>query len=327
MLRSLFLLTFFFATFALDSAWAQPIVACKHNITPHHKPGRVAICMMFQNEAPFLAEWIAYHRLIGVSHFYLYDNASTDNFWEVLEPYVKSGVVELFHLENTSSSVHAHNKLQQYAYTHALGLAENKQRWLAIIDSDEFICMPKEKSLPKFLRNYPKAPGLVVNWVMFGSSWLDDLKPGQLQIEQFTRCAPDDCEAHRFVKSIVRTKKAVSVSIHLSQYKDHEEAVYANNRKYSDRHNFSKLPIDKIRINHYWWRSERYFNEVKWPRYKEWHPEINYEDFSTSRHLYNTKKDRSMRHFVSRVKGMIKLHQKNPEHPPTANDDQGFLSD
>lgn len=321
MRRFLFLLTFFCLTLTLDSLWAQPIIACKDNKSPHHKPGRVAICMMFQNEAPFLAEWIAYHKLIGVSHFYLYNNASTDNFWEVLEPYVLRGDVELFHLENTSPNVHAHNKLQQYAYTHALGLAKNKQRWLAIIDSDEFICMPKNKNLPKFLQKYPNAPGLVINWVMFGSSWIEELKPGQLQIEHFTRCAPDDCTAHRFVKSIVRTKKAVSVSIHLSQYRGHQEAVYANHKKYSDRHNFSKLPIDKIRINHYWWRSQRYFNEVKWPRYKEWHPEINYEDFSISRDLYNTKKDRSMRRFVSRVKAMIKLHQKK-NHEPASIDNQ-----
>ena len=40
---------------------------------------RLAICAIFREEAPFLAEWIDFHRKVGVSHFYLYNNFSTDD--------------------------------------------------------------------------------------------------------------------------------------------------------------------------------------------------------------------------------------------------------
>jgi hypothetical protein len=46
---------------------------------------------MVNNEASFLEEWLSYHMLINVDHFYIYDDESTDNTLEVLEPYIKQG--------------------------------------------------------------------------------------------------------------------------------------------------------------------------------------------------------------------------------------------
>ena len=40
---------------------------------------RLAICAIFKNEAPYLLEWIDYHRRVGFDHFVLYDNDSTDD--------------------------------------------------------------------------------------------------------------------------------------------------------------------------------------------------------------------------------------------------------
>lgn len=30
----------------------------------------LAVCAIFRDEAPYLAEWIEFHRLVGVEHFY-----------------------------------------------------------------------------------------------------------------------------------------------------------------------------------------------------------------------------------------------------------------
>src|SRR5947209_4668609 len=40
----------------------------------------LAICAIFKDEAPYLAEWVTFHRLMGVDRFYLYDNRSTDSW-------------------------------------------------------------------------------------------------------------------------------------------------------------------------------------------------------------------------------------------------------
>ena len=48
------------------------------NLKRHTEPARfryeLAACLKFKNEARFLAEWIRFHQLAGVEHFFLYYN-------------------------------------------------------------------------------------------------------------------------------------------------------------------------------------------------------------------------------------------------------------
>lgn len=44
----------------------------------------LAVCVIIKNEARYLAEWIVYHQLVGVDHFYIYDNNSEDDLAGVL---------------------------------------------------------------------------------------------------------------------------------------------------------------------------------------------------------------------------------------------------
>ena len=37
----------------------------------------LAICLMIKDERPYLAEWLAFHALVGVSHFRIYDSGGT----------------------------------------------------------------------------------------------------------------------------------------------------------------------------------------------------------------------------------------------------------
>ena len=39
---------------------------------------RLAIGAIVKNEGPYLLEWIAFHRVVGVDRFFIADNASTD---------------------------------------------------------------------------------------------------------------------------------------------------------------------------------------------------------------------------------------------------------
>ena len=59
------------------------------------KKYQVSICAIFKNEAKYLKEWIEFHRIIGVEHFYLYNNNSDDNYLDVLKTYVEQGIVDL----------------------------------------------------------------------------------------------------------------------------------------------------------------------------------------------------------------------------------------
>ena len=52
----------------------------------------------------YLAEWIEFHRLIGVERFFLYDNGSADDHEQVLAPYVDEGIVVVHDCGRTRSS-------------------------------------------------------------------------------------------------------------------------------------------------------------------------------------------------------------------------------
>ncbi len=55
----------------------------------------LAVAAIFRNEAPYLAEWIEFHRLVGVEKFYLFNNLSADEYLTVLQPYIDDDIVEL----------------------------------------------------------------------------------------------------------------------------------------------------------------------------------------------------------------------------------------
>ena len=59
----------------------------------HH----ISLCIMFKDEAVYLREWIEYHKMVGVDHFYLYDNNSSDAYESVIENYLKEGSITLIH--------------------------------------------------------------------------------------------------------------------------------------------------------------------------------------------------------------------------------------
>lgn len=66
---------------------------CKPKI--EKKKYDISICAIFRDEADYLREWIEYHRLAGIEHFYLYNNFSKDNYLEILEPYLEKDIVTL----------------------------------------------------------------------------------------------------------------------------------------------------------------------------------------------------------------------------------------
>ena len=55
----------------------------------------LAVVAIFKEEGRYLKEWLDYHLLAGVEHFYLYNNDSSDDYAEVLAPYVEKNLVTL----------------------------------------------------------------------------------------------------------------------------------------------------------------------------------------------------------------------------------------
>ncbi len=255
---------FFYSCIALVLCAFSPCTSKEY-----HYKYNLAVCTIFQNEARFLKEWIEFHKLAGVEHFYLYNNNSSDNYLEVLDPYIKTGDVELVHWSNDKKGW---NETQQNAYKDAIKKCKNTVRWLVMIDCDEFVFPVLGDNISDFLKNYEQYPALVVNWQCFGTSHVYRIPDDKLMIEMLVNKADPDHYDNRYVKSIINPKSTITgkSQVHHFYYHHNKSAVNAD---YVEVKNFRSpyVCVDKIRINHYRTRDEEHFINVKLPRLKKWY--------------------------------------------------------
>lgn len=226
----------------------------------------VSVAMVFQNDAPYLKEWIEFHRLAGVNHFYLFNNLSTDNYLEVLTPYIRKKVVELYDWPYPSENVAEWDKIQIAAYEAARKISLGKTKWLALLDSDEFLFPTQENDLATFLRGYEYkgCGGLCVNWVMYGTSHIEKIPDDKLLIETLVLSADG---GNNHFKTIFRPEHVSYVcNPHYVVYKEGFCHVTPN----KEAVNPPFIQIDKIRINHYWSRDLHYLRNIKIPRRLKW---------------------------------------------------------
>lgn len=274
----------------------------QHNNLSSHENQKytyeVAACMMFQNEAYFLKEWIEYHRLIGIEHFYLFDNGSTDEFMEILEPYVNSGLVELYHYPTQGENQQRHNEIQcNIIYTQALELAKGKAKWLAIIDADEFIYPVKKKSLPRILKKYESEGGLYVDYLFFGTAHVEKVPKDRLILETLNRCAEKPLA---FGKSIVRPER-------VSKCSDPHRMWYHPPYKHVDT-NFNtfdwtppSVASDTLLLYHYYTGDIDHAINVTFPRRKKWIG-ITLDTYLPSLEHLNARENNSMKRFTPELR-------------------------
>ena len=260
----------------------------------------LSICAIFQDEAPYFREWIEFHKLQGVRHFYLYNNNSEDHYLEVLQPYIASGEVTLTDWPYTHE-YGDHDRwiqIQTGAYMDCIKKYGTKTKWLAAIDIDEFLFCPNGEKLPEFLKKYKSFGGLCVNWIKFGTSNLEDILPGFCLIECLIQCSIPDHNENLFVKSIVQPSAVKACpSPHYFAYKKHKYAVDVNGQKINGM--YSKHPwTDKIRINHYWTRTIKYFLEKKIGGRRERRPQFTIERILKMAESYNQIVDTAILRYV-----------------------------
>jgi hypothetical protein len=207
-------------------------------------PVELAVCAIFRDEAPNLAEWVTFHRLQGVERFWLYDNLSKDNWSAELGPELESGVVTVTPWPDVPG--------QLSAYADALSRHRDEARWIAFIDIDEFLFSPPGRSLPEVLRDYDGHPGVVANWRMYGTNGHQE-PPDGLVIENYLLRGPDSQPDNGYVKSIAYPRKVVGLHNAPHSFSYRGTAVSEDHQPAS---HFREPPTaDLLRINHYYARS------------------------------------------------------------------------
>lgn len=225
---------------------------------------RLTIAAIFQNEGRFLREWIEYYTMMGVEHFYLYNNFSEDNFEEVLAPYVASGLVELINWSLPNENVDIYTPTQLSAYSDAISKGESE--WMIVLDLDEFFVPAHCNTLLELIDQHKNEDigGIVIPWVAFGTSYVPRIPDDKLLIETLLlndgpcwKGPLHEIWSTPFYKSIIRPHVVNYV------FSPHVFAYYPGYRH-------ELLSTEVAQVNHYWVRDEEFFYNVKIPRRERW---------------------------------------------------------
>lgn len=269
----------------------------------HQQKYYLSVCAIFRNEARFLREWIEYHRLVGVQHFYLLNNLSKDDYEAVLNPYIEKGIVELFQWPYQAASQKEWNEIQCRAYDELIKSKGYETFWLAIIDTDEFIVPIEKKNLRTFLKDYESYGGIGINWQLFGTAGVKRIPENKTLIGTLTKKAPENFHLNQFVKSIIQPRMVKKITQpHYCKFKRPFFHVTENKRLFHSHSLTPVVSVNKIRINHYTYRDEDFFYNEKSRRTKEWFPDKPDLEMNSQ---YNEIEDHTISSFVPELERNI----------------------
>jgi hypothetical protein len=223
----------------------------------------LAVVAIFRNEVRFLKEWIEFHKLVGVEHFYLYNNLSTDDYMSVLSPYIDSGLVELFNITTEHETNSQWYFIQNNVYLNTAKSVASQVEWLAAIDIDEFLFSPKNINLNIILKDYDNYASISVNWRMFGSSNVTRIRDDQLMTEVLLF---SEHRQNLHVKSFFKPRYVVNIeNPHYAVLEKGHLQITENYQEFIGP--FSPFHSSNIlRINHYWCKDLEFFNSTKLSR-------------------------------------------------------------
>ena len=228
-----------------------------------------AVCLIAKDEEYYIKEWCEYHLRIGFDTLIIYDNGSQIPINEVLHDFINIGHVIVHDVPGEFK--------QSESYTSCIEQHRNDFKWIAFVDSDEFIFPKKTSNIKIFLSEYEDYGGVVANWVNFGTSGLMKRK-GNSQIFNFL--LTDNFESST-IKSIVQPKKVKTQGIHGATFLDNHFAVSSDHIPLHNNCYSSPFINDKIQINHYLYRTFEDFERksCRWINMNVWNQSsITFED-------------------------------------------------
>jgi glycosyl transferase family 92 len=222
---------------------------------------RLGICTIQRDRGRWLAEWVAFHYLVGFRKFYLYLHKITDDSKEVAISLQRAFDIKCFTIPDDTQ------KPQLVSYQHAYQEFGHEIDWMAFIDGDEFLFPSEGLVIDPVLERfkYEKLSALGVWWLCYGSNGHTD-EPEGLITENYTMRASRDFVANRHIKSIVKGGQGQFCSVTLNSHmfntiygtRDENLSPIAQgfNAEMEPSHNH-------LRINHYVCQSLAYFKNFK----------------------------------------------------------------
>ncbi|MDE6871393.1 MAG: glycosyltransferase family 92 protein [Bacteroidales bacterium] len=212
----------------------------------------VVIVAIAKNEGLYLREWLEFHRMVGISKIYFYDNESSDNTEEIIKPYIEEGFVEYTYMPGIGKQLDAYND--------AIRRHRNDCRYMAFIDLDEYI-MPEipysniGECINKILSKKSNAVGIALNWCLYGNSG-HDTRPKGLITENYINRADETNPMNHMVKTVCNPRMVKDyISPHYPQYLLGAISMDSTGTKRSKGWFCRDLTFKNLRLNHYYCKS------------------------------------------------------------------------
>ena len=253
----------------------------------------------FKQENCYLQEWIEYHLIVGVDHFYLYDQDGSDEARELLAPYEKEKLVTRHlwtHLDGTKydgpTRFYQVNK-NHLAFAHSARTYRDCAQWMMKIDIDEFLYPPPgQDHLSAYLDsiNREKIKGIRIPRFNFGHNG-HEKQPSGLVMEAYIKREPAASDHKDMANCSFLGNNRFCYSAHWWHYKFYKPGIYLRE---SDENG--------IRINHYYTKSfEEYMKRQNVSRGRN----RNQDTFNEKNRLSNDVEDQGMLRFSAAVRAAI----------------------
>lgn len=213
----------------------------------------LVIGTIFKNEGMILKEWIKHYIYHGVEHFYMVNDNSIDNYLEILNPYIKLGIVTLY---NNFEKQKDNNQI--YLYKKYILPNIKKSQWFIVADLDEYLYSPYEINLQSILKNYEKYKLIIVNWLWFGTN--NNIQQPKSIIASCTKRA--EVNTTTKLGGTIGNKGILNSDFEFNEIKVHWENEYKNSINLS----WMNPRENKLLMNHYSLISKEYYEKIKMVR-------------------------------------------------------------
>ncbi len=224
----------------------------------------VAIAARAKNEAPYIGDWLLFHRAVGVRHFYIYDDGSTDRTIDVIKEILSPDEFTIFPWSSRMIDEGSKQFLdtQVIAFAHAILNFGAAYKWMAFIDVDEFLLPKIGSTIEEALEGAGGFPVVSLPWHMFGTSG-HKTKPAGSTLFNFTMRSvipSNDKKNGMAFKCIVDPCEVVQVGVHhfctrtFGEINSNDAGVRATRESRKERAFYSSK---YLQLNHYYSRSEQ----------------------------------------------------------------------
>jgi hypothetical protein len=218
----------------------------------------IALVAIVKNEEHYIADWLRFHALAGVTDFVIYDNQSDDQTVAVIQSFTTLNITVIpWALDTSAHSPKMILPRQILAYCHAISNFGSAYRWMCFIDIDEYLVPETETTLMGCLDKLADVTNISLPWVMFGHGDHDTQPSVPVPLAYTQRAAHQTGKLLNF-KCIVDPCDITQVSTHKFETRtmgrktaDMKGSITWNKTRAAQ----SFVSNDGLQLNHYYLRS------------------------------------------------------------------------